>query len=360
MAATQQQSGNISIPSTFIWPDNEKPSLDVPSLQVPIINLNRILNGDVDSDEVSKTLKLVNEACRKHGFFVIMNHGVEQDLIEIAHKQYDQFFSLPLKEKDKANTKSGEYRGKYSGGFGNRFASKKPWKEDVSFRYCNDLGDDNSIVHNYFVDIMGQDFDNFGRVYQEYCEAMYGVTMKVAELLDKSLGLEKCYTKFFEKMDSIMKLNYYPACPNPELTLGVGQHTDPTSITILHQDNVGGLQVFVNGEWQAISPVADAFIVNLGDTFTALSNGIYSSCLHRVVTNTHTGRKSLTFFVSPLNDTVIKPPEELMLKYKEECKTRHFPDFTWSDFYVFTQKHYRPDTNTFKAFIEWSKQQEKA
>lgn len=97
---------------------------------------------------------------------------------------------------------------------------------------------------------------------------MYEVTMKVAELLDKSLGLERCFTKVFEKMDSTMKLNYYPPCPNPELTLGVGPHMDPTAITILHQDNVGGLQVFVDGQWQGISPMADAFIVNLGDKFT--------------------------------------------------------------------------------------------
>lgn len=89
----------------------------------------------------------------------------------------------------------------------------------------------------------------------------------------------------------------------------------------------------------------------------ALSNGMYASCLHRVVNNNHTKRQSLTFFVATLNDIVIKPPEELVMKYQDECKTRHFPDFRWSDFFVFTQKHYRPDTNTFKAFIEWSKQQ---
>lgn len=158
----QDQYQEITIPSTFVWPDDEKPSLNVPNLQVPVINLNDILSADSSSEDVHQTLKTVNEACRKHGFFVIVNHGVGLDLIEKAHKQFEQFFNLPLEVKDKANTKMGDFRGKYKTGFTNMYGSKNPWKEDLSFRYCNDLETKDSVVHKFFVDIMGENFDEFG------------------------------------------------------------------------------------------------------------------------------------------------------------------------------------------------------
>ncbi|KAH0747022.1 hypothetical protein KY285_008679 [Solanum tuberosum] len=88
------------------------------------------------------------------------------------------------------------------------------------------------------------------------------------ELLGLSLGVSKNHFKeFFQENESIMRLNYYPTCQKPELTLGTGPHCDPTSLTILHQDSVGGLQVFVDNEWQSITPNFNAFVVNIGDTF---------------------------------------------------------------------------------------------
>ncbi|KAI4320048.1 hypothetical protein MLD38_033570 [Melastoma candidum] len=97
-----------------------------------------------------------------------------------------------------------------------------------------------------------------------------------------SLGVGRtCFREFFEGNNSIMRLNYYPTCQKPDLTLGTGPHCDPTSLTILHQDQVGGLEVFVDEQWHSVSPNFDAFVVNIGDTFMALSNGIYKSCLHR-------------------------------------------------------------------------------
>lgn len=64
-----------------------------------------------------------------------------------------------------------------------------------------------------------------------------------------------------------MRCNYYPPCKEAGLTLGTGPHCDPTSLTILHQDQVGGLQVFVDGKWQVVRPRPDALVINIGDTF---------------------------------------------------------------------------------------------
>jgi gibberellin 20-oxidase len=107
------------------------------------------------------------------------------------------------------------------------------------------------------------------KVYQEYCEAMNTLSLGIMELLGVSLGVGREYFRdFFKGNDSIMRLNYYPPCQKPDLTLGTGPHCDPTSLTILHQDHVGGLQVFVDEKWHSVSPDPEAFVVNIGDTFT--------------------------------------------------------------------------------------------
>lgn len=105
-------------------------------------------------------------------------------------------------------------------------------------------------------------------VYQRYCEEMRRLSLVIFELLAVSLRVDRYYYKeFFEDGSSIMRCNNYPPCNNSGLTLGTGPHCDPTSLTILHQDEVGGLEVFANNKWQAIRPRSDAFVVNIGDTF---------------------------------------------------------------------------------------------
>lgn len=108
-------------------------------------------------------------------------------------------------------------------------------------------------------------------VYQRYSEAMMGLCLKLAELLAISLGVDRMhYKKFFEDAQSIVRINYYPLCSQPDRTLGVGAHCDPTSITILHQDQVGGLEVFQNNKWNSVRPIQDAFVINIGDTFVVI------------------------------------------------------------------------------------------
>ena len=106
------------------------------------------------------------------------------------------------------------------------------------------------------------------RVYEEYCEAMKELSSVIMELLGISLGVDGLhYQRFFEDGVSIMRCNYYPPCNSANHTFGTGPHTDPTSLTILHQDQVGGLEVFVDNKWHAVRPRAEAFVVNIGDTF---------------------------------------------------------------------------------------------
>ena len=108
-------------------------------------------------------------------------------------------------------------------------------------------------------------------VYQKYSEAMKKLTLSIMELLGLSLDVGKDYYRdFFQDCGYIMRCNYYPRCPEPELTQGTGAHSDTVALTILQQEEVEGLEVFTGGAWQSILPVPGSLIINIRDTFMVL------------------------------------------------------------------------------------------
>ncbi|KAL5840026.1 hypothetical protein ACOSQ3_012691 [Xanthoceras sorbifolium] len=357
--ADQKQGGSIfdisklqkqpNLPTEFVWPEEDLPDPNPEELDAPLIDLDGLVRGDEKAILIAA--EQVRRACVNHGFFQIINHGVDASLIQAAHQEMDAVFKLPFDKKLSISQKPGSLAG-YSGAHSHRFPSNLPWKELYSFLYSHDKSSEEAEVVNYFKSVLGEDHESMGRVYQKFCEEMKKVSEMILELLAISLGLEDRlhYKKYFEDAKSLMRVNSYPPCKNAELALGTGPHCDPTSITILHQDQVGGLEVFYDNKWQSVRPRPDAFVINIGDTFMALSNGKYRSCMHRAVVNTETERRSLVFFVSPKEDKVVRPPQDLVCG---EDQQRKYPDFTWSDLMQYTQKHHRVDGDTLKCFVDY-------
>lgn len=76
--------------------------------------------------------------------------------------------------------------------------------------------------------------------------------------------MQRCFGG--EDIGACLRVNFYPKCPQPDLTLGLSSHSDPGGLTLLLPDeNVPGLQVRRGESWVTVDPVPDAFIVNIGD-----------------------------------------------------------------------------------------------
>ncbi|XP_034580654.1 gibberellin 20 oxidase 3 [Setaria viridis] len=346
-----------SIPAQFVWPPEERApaaGLGVEEMDIPVVDLAEFLRG---GGELPAGMA---EACERHGFFQVVGHGVDAELIAEAYRCCDAFYAHPLAEKQRARRLPGESHG-YASSFTGRFDSRLPWKETLSF-HCPaaaaaPVSAGGRAVADYIVGVLGEEYRHMGEVYQEYCYAMTRLALDVTEVLAAALGLPDrgVLRGFFAGGDSVMRLNHYPPCLQPHLTLGTGPHRDPTSLTLLHQDGVGGLQVRAGGdgggggEWLAVRPRADAFVVNIGDTFAALTDGRHASCLHRAVVSGGAARRSLAFFLNPPLDRVVRPPEALL----PAGQPRAYPDFKWRELLEFTQKRYRSDASTMDAFVSW-------
>lgn len=145
------------LPTEFIWPEEEL-GLAQQELNEPLIDLEGFFKGD--KVETARAAELIRTACLDHGFFQVTNHGVDLDLIRAAQEDMEEFFKLPLSTKLSVKKKPGELFG-YSGAHADRYTSKLPWKETLSFVYRYDSGS-KPMVAEYFKTALGEDFEKMG------------------------------------------------------------------------------------------------------------------------------------------------------------------------------------------------------
>ncbi|KAM3287769.1 flavonol synthase/flavanone 3-hydroxylase [Capsicum chacoense] len=155
----------------------------------------------------------------------------------------------------------------------------------------------------------------FRAVLEEYIENMKLLSDSLLKAMATSLNMEEnCFLdQCGEHRTMVARFNFYPPCPRPDVVLGVKPHADGTAITILLQDEeVEGLQVLKDDHWYRVPVVKYGLLINVGDQVEIMSNGVFKSPMHRVVTNAERERNTLAVFIMPDVDVEIGPVEKLI------------------------------------------------
>ncbi|KAJ0043937.1 hypothetical protein Pint_19241 [Pistacia integerrima] len=150
-------------------------------------------------------------------------------------------------------------------------------------------------------------------ILEQYSIKMKKVTELTSKAMAKSLNIEEnCFlTQFGERAQHKARFNYYSRCQRPDLVLGLKAHSDVSGFTIILMDEEG-LQVLKDEQWFTVPKITEALLVLMGDQMEIMTNGIFKSPVHRVVTSSERERISIAVFYSPEANKEIGPEDGLI------------------------------------------------
>lgn len=275
------------------------------SRSLPLIDVAGLRSADpADHHAVADRLRA---ACMQRGFFYVTGHGIDPVLMAEAFDESRRFFDLPTAAKtalDKAHSRCN--RG-YEPLRGQTLQAGMPPDLKEGFYIGVELPPDDPRVlagkFNHGPNQWPSGLDGFRPAMNRYFDAMMGLGNQLVRGLALSLSLApQAFDSFLDgAMGTLRLLHYPPQPPNPHPgEKGCGEHTDFGCITLLLQDDCGGLQVqdAADGSWIDAPPVPGAYVVNIGDLVARWTNGRYHSTLHRVVNVSGRERYSIPFFLT--------------------------------------------------------------
>lgn len=265
--------------------DHRRESATVETEFIPVIDLSALKSNH--RDEVAALAAEIGRASEQWGFFQVTNHGVPSSIREGIDQAARLFFSQAAEEKRKVLRDEANPMGFYDT---EHTKNVRDWKQvfDFTTEIPTLIPASIELEDVELREVVNQ-WPNYPPKFkdacEEYAQEMVKLAYKLLELISLSLGLPaQRLNGFFKDQTSFTRLNYYPRCPTPDLVLGVGRHKDSGALTILSQDDVGGLEVKrkTDGEWVQVRPTPGAFIINVGDVIQVWSNDKYESIEHRV------------------------------------------------------------------------------
>ncbi|XWS62020.1 hypothetical protein CRYUN_Cryun07bG0175000 [Craigia yunnanensis] len=270
------------------------------ALQLPII--------DLSSPDRLSTANSIRQACIDHGFFYLVNHGVEEELLKKVFEQSSKFFSLPIEDKMKFAKKN--HRG-YTA----------PYAEKLDTTSLSTKGDfKESFYIGPLADHLNQwplqeDLPSWRSTMETYYKKVLSAGTKLISLIALALKLDE---DFFEKVGALneplafTRILHYPGDleSSSEEIYGASAHSDYGMITLLVTDGVPGLQVCREKSkqpqvWEDVPSMSGAFIVNIGDMMERWTNFLFRSTLHRVPPPGQE-RYSVAFFINPNKDCIVE------------------------------------------------------
>jgi isopenicillin N synthase-like dioxygenase len=271
-------------------------------LALPVIDVGPL--GAGRQSAAAAVAEQIQAACRDRGFFYVTGHGVPSGLLAELADASAEFFALPLADKLEIDMERGgrAWRGYFP--VGAELTSGQPdLKEGLYFGA--ELPDDDPRVlarlplHGR--NLFPPQVPRLRELVLAYLDALTSAGQTVLAGVALSLGLDASYFAAGYTADPtiLFRIFHYPPSQPEDGGWGVGEHTDYGLVTLLAQDDSGGLQVSAPEGWIDAPPIPGTLVCNIGDMLDRLTGGWYRSTPHRVRNLSGHGRLSFPFFLDP-------------------------------------------------------------
>ncbi|XP_022723082.1 1-aminocyclopropane-1-carboxylate oxidase homolog 1-like [Durio zibethinus] len=236
-------------------------------VSIPVIDLEGVKK---DPGARQKIVEKVRNASRSWGFFQVVNHGIPLSVLEEMKDGVRRFFEQDLEMKKQFYTRDYTKGVAYNCNFDLYSSPAANWKDTLY-----SLMAPNPPVPEELPEVSRD-------IMMEYSKQVMHLGYFLFELLSEALGLQPDHLKDMDCAKGLTMLShYYPACPQPELTLGATKHSDDDFLTVLLQDHFGGLQVLHDNQWVDIPPTPGALVINIGDLLKASLYSLFLLVLFR-------------------------------------------------------------------------------
>ncbi|XP_010262288.1 PREDICTED: 1-aminocyclopropane-1-carboxylate oxidase homolog [Nelumbo nucifera] len=299
-------SGIVKVPRIFIDPSlksDEKLviSSDEKRSTVPVIDLNGIHEDAVRRKDV---VDQVRHASETWGFFQVVNHGIPTSVLDEMLQGVRRFNEQDVEVRKRFYSRDTNKKVVYNSNFVLYQSAAVNWRDTFHCLMSPNPPSPEEIPQ-VCRDIM-----------IKYSGQVERLAVTLLALLSEALMLKPSHLVDIGCAEShAIACHYYPACPQPELTLGTSKHADNDFITILLQDLIGGLQVLHQNHWLDVTPLRGALVVNIGCVLQIISNDRFKSVEHRVVAKNIGPRVSVAcFFPTTIQESIKKygPIKELL------------------------------------------------
>lgn len=301
---------------------------------IPIIDLST----DPASGNFDTLVRQFHNAYSRLGFGMVVNHGIDPALTKALFEASEAFHALPVTEKLKHALDS-NHRGyipiNTSTDVNSTLANVKKPNQSESFMVMReDTADSTPVKSGAYLAGPNQwpGIAGFKSAVDAYIQSITPVAEKLLHIASLAIGAGKNeLLPLFNPPTLWLRLLHYPPCPpsSPDDLFGSAPHTDFGALTLLSQDEVGGLQVLTpDNQWIDVPTIPGALVVNVGDMLQQLSNGILKSTPHRVINHSGKERYSCVFFYDPYVDKTIEPlPTCIAANPPRRFEPLHFGDF---------------------------------
>ena len=283
----------------------------MPVERIPVIDVSLLQGGDAGAyRQVGERLC---EAAQTVGFFYLRNHGVPRGQLNDVFAAARDFFGASDEDK-RSVAISPFHRGWLEVGATKMAGSRESdckesyvWGLDIPTEDPDFLAGQRLLAPNQWPAFMPQ----MRAQLTAYFQATQFCGQRLLRAFATGLGVRPDYfVTHVDKPVSRGALIYYPPrSPEPDVpAFGAAPHSDFGTLTLLAQDDVGGLQLRdTTGAWIDAPPISDTFVVNVGDLLAQWSNGRFASTPHRVVNPLGKERYSVAMFVDPNWDSIVNP-----------------------------------------------------